>query len=170
MKRRVPEYKRPKRFMTWQDYSVLEATLATSICNETDRTGAPFEMVFGIFRGGIILARSLASILGEIPLVIVHLPKDPERSLETMANVDLASMPLADREQKIALLVDDISDSGQTFIKTKQCLEEMHFTTCTTAALVYKTYSAFQPDLFGEADDTNTWIVFPWERRRDETS
>ena len=155
--------------MSWQDYSDLEARLATSICEQSDSTGATIDMVFGIFRGGIILARSLVSILGEIPLVIVHLPKNPAGSLETMANVDLASMPIEDRERKVMLLVDDISDSGQTFVKTKQCLEEMHFTTCITAALVYKTYSAFQPDLFGEADDTNTWIVFPWERKRDET-
>jgi hypoxanthine phosphoribosyltransferase len=156
--------------MTWQDYSVLEASLATSICNESDRIGAKIDMVFGIFRGGIILARSLASILGEIPLVIVHLPKDPDASLETMANVDLVGMPDEERAQKVVLLVDDISDSGGTFIKTKQYLENMHFTTIITAALIYKTYSGFHPDLFGEADGTNTWIVFPWERKRDETA
>jgi len=58
------------------------------------------------------------------------------------------------------LILDDIADSGETFLKLKQELDVPKY-----AALHYKTTSKFKPDYFGvEIPEDFGWVVYPWER------
>ena len=60
------------------------------------------------------------------------------------------------------LLIDDICDSGQTFIG----LQDQGF---TTASLLWRTNSKYIPEYYAESIDSNSWIVFPWENKDAES-
>lgn len=63
------------------------------------------------------------------------------------------------------LLVDDIADTGVTLAKYAHQVQlydaEKRKHKITTATLFYKPHSEFKPDYY--VDETNNWIVFPWE-------
>jgi len=152
---------RPKRHLSWDSYEDLTSRLAELIKEGiSDEIG----IVFGIFRGGIILARSLVSRLGEVPLAILHPMKTTDSFLDCLANEDINHLSKEKRMGMNVLLVDDISDSGETFMEMKRCLEAFRFKNVYSAALIYKIHSRFVPDFFGELDSTITWVIFPWEK------
>jgi hypoxanthine phosphoribosyltransferase len=157
------EHLRPKRFMSWEQYGQLERGLSKIIIKHLDKRCETVAMVFGIYRGGLVLARSLVSRLDDVPLVIVHPARSTPSRLSCLASEDVHEIPEARRATMIVLLVDDISDTGKTFIDMKRCLEALHFKHVYTAALVLKTCTTFVPDFLAENDPSQDWIVFPWE-------
>jgi hypoxanthine phosphoribosyltransferase len=60
------------------------------------------------------------------------------------------------------LLVDDICDSGTTFLE----LEDYGF---ATASLIWRRDSEYLPDFHSETITDDSWIVFPWEKKDSET-
>ena len=63
------------------------------------------------------------------------------------------------------LILDDISDSGETFTKLKEEYDIPKY-----AALHYKETSNFKPDYFAKKIHSDFgWIVYPWERLDSET-
>jgi hypoxanthine phosphoribosyltransferase len=152
---------RPKRYLSWNEYEQLTARLVELI---KEGISEEIDIVFGIFRGGIILARSLVSRFGEVPLAILHPKKTTDSFLDCLANEDMNQLSYEKRRGMNVLLVDDISDSGETFMEMKHCLEAFQFKNVYSAALIYKIHSRFVPDFFGELDSTMTWVIFPWEK------
>lgn len=152
---------RPKRDMSWNEYEELTERLVYIINDGIDEK---FDIIFGIFRGGMIPARSLDARLGEVPLAILHPKRTTDTFLDCMASEDVNQIPEEKRMEMKVLLVDDISDTGETFLEMKRCLEAFHFKHVYSASIIHKIYSRFVPDFFGELDYTNTWIVFPWEK------
>jgi hypoxanthine phosphoribosyltransferase len=63
-----------------------------------------------------------------------------------------------------ALIVDDIADSGRTFIEVIKFLAKNYPNLNTkTAALCKKDCSAFNPNYCVDTYSASTWVVFPWE-------
>jgi len=149
--------------MSWEEYGRLEAVLVDNVKKAIAEKHEKIAMVFGIFRGGIILARSMVSRLGEIPLGILHPKQTAIGKLACMADDDMNKLSEAKKKSMMVLLVDDISDTGMTFGAMKQCLCAHRFSKVYTAALVVKPKSAFIPDFYAQEDPTDAWIVFPWE-------
>jgi len=152
---------RPKRHLSWNEYDELTTRLVDLIKEEL---GEEIDMIFGIFRGGIILARSLVSRLGDVPLAILHPKTTTDSLLHCLADDDVNQFSEEKRAAMKVLLVDDISDTGETFIDMKRCLEAFQFKHVYSAALIYKINSRFVPEFFGELDSTLTWVIFPWEK------
>tara|TARA_R110000868_G_scaffold103681_11_gene285374 strand:+ start:3679 stop:4125 length:447 start_codon:yes stop_codon:yes gene_type:complete len=75
------------------------------------------------------------------------------------------SLPLNDslRDMKI-LLVDDIADSGETFMYSVNKLKGYFCDNIQTASVFYKPCSKYKPDCVGITVDSNIWIVQPWEQ------
>lgn len=94
--------------------------------------------VYGIPRGGLVPAVLLSHKLG-VPLV------------QTLKNH--------------SLIVDDISDSGDTLAevmkKTHYPLSPTH--KLYTATIFERVNTTFKPDFVGKYIDYQDWIVFPWE-------
>jgi len=159
------EHVRPKRHMTWAEYGRLETRLVEVLTRQLAEKHEHVDMILGIFRGGLVIARCLVSRLGEMPLAIIR-PQDkgstPDR-LACVGDEDIFSIPENRRGQMNVLLVDDISDTGHTFEHMKASLENLGFHRVYTASLVLKSYAMFVPDFVAEKDDTRDWIVFPWE-------
>ena len=74
------------------------------------------------------------------------------------------NLPVLDRK---ILLIDDIADSGTTFINVLREMIMMDTNAeydIRTAAIVHKTHtSKHTPDFIGRATQAHSWIQFPWE-------
>lgn len=67
------------------------------------------------------------------------------------------NLPLLTSPTTGCLLVDDISDSGETL---KKILSQV---TVDIATMYFKKESIVKPTYFLEVIEQQTWIVFPWE-------
>lgn len=152
---------RPQRVMTWGEYQSLEGRLASAVLAHPSKD--EIGLVIGIFRGGMVLARSLASKLGDVPLSILDCRAGREHSPSCIGDVDVPAGSTHQQADILVLLVDDISDSGNTFVFMHDYLASRGFKRILTAALVYKSYSRFKPDFFAMEDRGPAWHVFPWE-------
>ena len=122
-----------KIYLTWEQVDSLVEELATQVEKEFSNT----THIYGIPRGGLIPAVMLSHRLG-IPLIT-------KLGHETLTT----------------LIVDDISDSGET-LKFWEGL--------TTAVLLHKPHtSCAVPTIYGSIHSSDAWIIYPWERKDAET-
>ncbi|MHA1697609.1 MAG: phosphoribosyltransferase [Promethearchaeota archaeon] len=154
---------RKKRPMSWSEFDDLLSNLEFRIKNEMiDEKGVEVGAIAGIFRGGIILARCLAARLKDAPLIILKKEHDDGNSgLKCLGDVNIQNIRL--NGSKTLLLVDDISDTGDTFKFFVSALKKLGIEKLFTASLILKKYSIFYPDFYGLLDSSKDWIVFPWE-------
>ena len=106
------------------------------------------KFVTGVPRGGLILAVMMSHRLGIKHMTIDHLEKLEEFNL----NID----------NKNILIVDDISDSGQTLKHYKK-------QGYTTATIDVRNTTITKPDYYCNWIETADWIVYPWEEKDSKT-
>jgi len=125
--------------MTKRDitWEIIES-LINVIARKIIGSDAEIHGVYGIPRGGLIPAVLLSHKLG-VPLI------------QTVKNN--------------TLIVDDISDSGNTLIaelkKANYPISGTH--KLYTATIFERDKTIFNPDFVGKHIDYQDWIVFPWE-------
>ena len=129
-----------KRHITWNELEIQVAELAKKIKN--------VDYVVGIPRGGLVIAVMMSHRLGVKHMTIDHLEKLEEFNL----NIDSKSI----------LIVDDISDSGQTLKHYKK-------QGYTTATLDVRNTTVTKPDYYCNWLETTDWIVYPWEEKDSKT-
>lgn len=129
-----------KVYVEWED---LERDI-NKIVSEVKEV----DYVVGIPRGGLIIAVMISHRLGIKHMTIDHLEKLEEFDL--------------DIDKKRILIVDDISDSGQTLKRYKK---EGY----TTATLDVRNSTVTVPDFYSNWIETADWIVYPWERKDSKT-
>ena len=125
--------------MTKKEISWATIDELVSIVARKIHTDSPnIDSVYGIPRGGLIPAVLLSHKLG---------------------------LPLVQKPKSNSLVVDDISDSGNTFIdfidtlyKPYGCVPDIK-----TASLFERQNTAFSPDYVGLHIEYQDWLVFPWE-------
>tara|TARA_R110000868_G_scaffold390868_1_gene660700 strand:- start:11 stop:433 length:423 start_codon:yes stop_codon:yes gene_type:complete len=108
-----------------------------AIGEKLEAIGKP-EFVTGVPRGGLIPA-----------VLISHKFRIPFIGLE-------AAKTLPGKLKKNILVIDDISDSGNT-------LEQINRHNFILATLAVRHSSNFTPTFYGEVIKDDRWIVFPWE-------
>ena len=64
-------------------------------------------------------------------------------------------------DHKDILLVDDISDTGKTFIRGTKYLQELGANSVTTASLFIKPWTKYIPDFYTK--EVHDWVVFPFD-------
>lgn len=118
------------------------------------------DIIVGISRGGLVPARILTDLL-ETPqsttIGIEFYVGIAQRGLRPILKQPLV-IPV---DGKKVLLVDDISDSGQSLKLAKDYLLEKRTSEVRVATLYVRTSSLVKPDFFEKESDC--WIVFPWE-------
>ena len=122
----------------WLDKTVMELG-ETILSSKTN-----IEYVTGVPRGGLIPAVMLSHYMNKKF-------KSYNEVIEMTNNI----------RQKV-LVVDDISDSGETLYKA----ETFGF---QTATLTVRHSTIFIPDFYGERIEDDRWLVFPWEREDSKT-
>jgi len=120
------------------------------------------DIVVGIAKGGIVPARILTDLLevSEIATIQIEFYVDiAQPSLQPTLKQGLTTAI----NGKKALLVDDISDTGQSLKLAKSYLLEQGAEEVKIATLYAKSATQTKPDYLEKT--TDRWIVFPWEIR-----
>jgi len=119
--------------------------------------GTKFDVIVGLTRGGLISAVQLSHIM-DTPM----LPFNPHllhSNGDERGNVKIPISPVVVRR---ILIVDDISDTGKTFVKCTRFFEKKGFTVSTAAVYINKKTTIFVPT-YTIYDSQKCWVIFPWE-------
>ena len=124
------------------------------LTNRIRRSKFKPKTVIAIANGGLHLGGMLAYRL-RLPLRVIHvrsyngIGKRSKPKILTVLDKDI-TYPV--------LLVDDISDSGSTFLTVSRIISKG----CRTVSLFIKSETKFIPDFY--VRETKNWICFPWEK------
>ncbi len=142
--------------MSWELFQFLARETAGKII---DSGYAPDFMV-GIARGGWVLSRVLCDFLGIKDLVSLKVEHwgvtatpDGKAQLKYPFDIDLTS--------RRVLVVDDITDTGESMMIAVDYVRTKNPAEVRTATLRHIIGSKFTPDYYGD-EITWRWVVFPW--------
>ncbi len=118
------------------------------------------DAIVAIARGGLTLAHHLAEIFDIREVFAINaISYDKTKKKE---KIDIFNIPNLHGFKNI-LIVDDISDSGETFIEVLKLLKEKYpDLNFKTLSIFYKPTSKFKPDFYFHK--TTEWIKFFWEK------
>lgn len=147
----------PCELVSWELFDTLARTLARQIRESGDR----IDLIVGIGRGGYMPARMMSDILGIMNLASFKI-EHYHGSVKSKAA--FVRYPLvAEVAKRHILLVDDVSDSGDTFHVALQHIESRGKPSqVKTAVLHHKTVSTFEPDHYAATVKQWRWIIYPW--------
>ncbi|MGZ4851397.1 MAG: phosphoribosyltransferase [Candidatus Bathyarchaeia archaeon] len=118
------------------------------------------DIIVGIARGGIVPSRILSDLLETRDLTTIQIEyyeginqTKEEPSLKQCLNLQLTD--------KKVLLVDDVSDTGNSLQLAKNHLKQNGAKEIKIATLYTKPTSITKPDYYEKL--TINWIVFPWD-------
>ncbi len=139
--------------------------LARNVAKKVNVSGYKPELIIGLARGGWVLARVLCDLIGVKDLVSLKVEHwgitatpDGKAKLKYPLKVDLRG--------KNVLVVDDITDTGESMHVAVQYIQSLRPSEIRTAALRHIKSSKFMPDYFGE-EITWRWVIFPWNFTED---
>lgn len=139
--------------------------LARQVAKKINGSGYKPDLIVGLARGGWVLARVLCDLIGVKDLVSLKVEHwgitatpDGKAKLKYPFKVDLKG--------KNVLVVDDITDTGESMRVAVEYIKSLNPSDIRTAALRHITSSKFMPDYFGE-EISWRWVVFPWNFTED---
>ncbi|MGR8942506.1 MAG: phosphoribosyltransferase, partial [Gammaproteobacteria bacterium] len=145
------------QMLTWEQIYHLARLLSRRIRESNYR----IDLMVAIGRGGYIPARILSDMLGVSNLTgfkIEHY-RDIRKTQQAVVRYPLT----ADVAGKNVLLVDDVTDTGDTFDAAIEHIRQRGaFKEIRTAALIHKTVSRFVPDYYADCLAEWRWQIFPW--------
>ena len=119
------------------------------------------DLVVAIGRGGYVPARIVCDFLEITDLTAIKIEhwgmgaqKQDAALLRFPLNIDVSG-------QKI-LVVDDVTDTGDTLRTALTYLLQQHPAEVRTAVIQHKTTSRFIPDYYGQRIVKWRWIIYPW--------
>ncbi len=121
------------------------------------------EVIIGLSRGGLVPSRILSDSLWIKDLLSIkteHWGITATKSGQAVLN-DPGKLNL---KGKRILIVDDITDTGQSMKLAYDFVKSQEPADIKTATMLHITRSEFVPDFYGELVDQNqwTWFIFPW--------
>ena len=139
--------------------------LAKKVANKINRSGYKPDIIVGLARGGWVLARVLCDFVGVKDLVSLKVEHwgitatpDGTAKLKHPLNVDLTG--------KKVLVVDDITDTGESMRVTIEYLKSLNPSEIRSASLQHLTCAKFKADYVGEVLPWR-WVIFPWNFTED---
>jgi hypoxanthine phosphoribosyltransferase len=143
-------------FLDWSTYHHQVFDLSQKIVKDSGR----FDLIIAIARGGLTLGHLLSDFLG-LPVASFTITSYHDLKQTTIPKIILK---LGDKlHGKKILLVDDISDSGKTFVRGCQYLKTLGGGHITTASLLIKSGTTFIPNYYQQSVAKDTWVIFPYE-------
>lgn len=142
--------------MDWDLFGKLTKKLAKKIKQD----GFKPDVIVGLARGGWVLARLLCDYIGVKDLVSLKVEHwgitaspDGQAKLKYLFNIDLTG--------KKVLLVDDITDTGESMRISSEYVKSLNPQELKSAALRHIKGSKIIPNYFTE-EISWRWVVFPW--------
>ncbi|MDY6865308.1 MAG: phosphoribosyltransferase [Halobacteriota archaeon] len=136
------------------------------ISREVKVEGFKPDVIVAIARGGWfagLILSDLLSIKDLRSIKIEHWGYTGEITGEARITQDV----VGELDGKNVLLVDDITDTGDSMRLALKHLNEMNARSVRTAVLKHKATSTFKPDYIGTEMDDWKWVVFPWNINED---
>jgi len=144
---------------------------ADEVAGRVRSAGRLPEAIVGLTRGGWVPARLLGDRLGVKHLVSVrvqHWGVTAAQDGEARLTEGLSGTV----EGEAVLVVDDITDTGESLRLASEHVRATGPRAVETAALVHIAHSKFVPTYYGEEipRDAWVWVVFPWNYWEDLTT
>jgi len=141
---------------TWNQIYEMLIEQSEKIC----QTNYQPDIIVAIARGGLVPARILTDLLQTPQVDTIRI--EFYKNIAQTSNQPILKQPLTIQVTgKKILIVDDISDSGQSLKMAKQHLLEKGASETKIATLYAKKTTTTMPDYVEKI--TERWIVFPWE-------
>jgi len=145
-------------FVSWKEIEQLCRELAQKISSYKP------DLIIALSRGGIVPARLISDLLIIKDIITIKVnhwgitaTKDKTAEISYALPIDLS--------EKKVLVVDDITDTGESLsLAKKYIIENMKPKELKTATLYHIDHSSIVPDFFArelKASDW-TWFVWPW--------
>ena len=148
--------------LSWEKTRELSEIVAGKIID----SGYFADTIIAITRGGWVPAMNLSDALGikdMFSLKVEHwgITATPDKTARLMIplNVDIS--------KKRILLVDDLTDTGESIRVSLEYLKKLNPMDIRTATLIHKKQSKFEPDYFAEKTGDWKWIILPWNITED---
>ncbi len=147
----------PCEVITWSRFHALACTLARRI----RASGFEPDIIVAIGRGGWMPGRILSDLLDLPDLTSFKI--EHYRSTQKHAVARVRYPLTADLAGRRVLLVDDVTDSGDTFIVAVEHLRSRgEPADIRTAVLHHKVACPYVPDYFAHRVVRWRWVVYPW--------
>ena len=143
--------------LTWRDIEELVDSLFLQL-----EGGFRPDTIIGVMRGGMVVANLLSDLFQNQEVYAIgcrsYVGRDRQEEVRIYHDLVLKNL-----EGRRVLLVDDVSDSGNT-LKTAlaHVINPRKPREVATATLHIKPWTNHVPDYFVET--TDAWIIYPWER------
>lgn len=118
------------------------------------------DIIVGVARGGLVPARILTDLLETPQVATIRIEFYADIGQHSVQPILKQPLTVPVNGKRI-LIVDDISDSGQSLKMAKQHLTEKGAAQTKTATLYAKSTTQTMPDYVEKTAER--WIVFPWE-------
>ena len=142
--------------MSWD----LFENLSKKVAERIKESGYQPDFMVGLARGGWVLSRVLCDYLGVKDLVSLKVEHwgvtatpDGKAQIKYPFDIDLSGREV--------LVVDDITDTGESMMIAAEYVQSKNPAQIKTAALRHIEGSKFKPDFYGDII-TWRWVVFPW--------
>lgn len=144
-------------YVPWSRALELCYRLASKILD----SGAAFDVVVAIARGGLVPAMVVSDVIGAEEMVVVRsrywgvgerVLKEPE--VQAPTNMSLKGLRV--------LVVDDVVDTGATLSKVVRVVQAAGASEVRTAALHLKPTASAAPDYHAERLSEWAWVYYPW--------
>jgi hypoxanthine phosphoribosyltransferase len=152
------------RLVTYDDISKWTVDIARQIRARNYRPS----VIIGLTRGGWVPARLLCDELGVKKLYAVkteHWGITANQDGKALLTQELSS----DVNEESVLIVDDITDTGESLSLAVSHLKEKEPGEVRTATLLHIAHSKMEPDFYSlmVPNDQWTWFIFPWNLHED---
>ncbi|AWR96694.1 phosphoribosyltransferase [Acidianus sulfidivorans JP7] len=153
----------PVKVVKWEE--IVE--LSTKLSEILKEQYMP-DVIIAIARGGLVPARLVADALGIMDVLsikvehwVITASHTPEAKIKYAYKVNL--------EGKKVLLIDDITDTGDSLLITSKYVKEnFNPSEIKSSTLQYIESSKFVPDFYAETIKGWTWFMYPWNYWEDE--
>ncbi len=147
----------PCELISWEHSCALAKQLAITIRD----SGYQPDLVVAIGRGGYVPARVVCDYLLHEMLTSIKIEhwgvaaeEKPETVVRFPLSVDVTGARL--------LVVDDVTDTGDTLTEAVSYLSGCKAAEVRTAVLQHKDTSGYLPDYYAEQVTEWRWIIYPW--------
>jgi hypoxanthine phosphoribosyltransferase len=147
----------PVELVTWNSSYDLARILSELVRG----SGYSPDLIIAIGRGGYVPSRVVADFLLMNRLTsikIEHWGIAAEKKEKALVRYPLS----VDIRSKKILVIDDVTDTGETLRISTDYLEGFEPREIRTGVLQHKTCSLFKPDYYAEEISEWRWIVYPW--------
>ena len=142
--------------VSWKQLHSLTHSLTEKVRKKNNK----LDLIVGIAKGGLTIAH-IASDFLKLPVASFTISSYKDLKQQKLA--DVSYHVGGDLRNRHILLVDDVSDTGKTFVRGIKYLAGLEAASVTTASLFIKPWTKYMPDFY--VKQVNEWIVFPYEMR-----